>query len=144
MSKKDILNGASFRKTIHSLPPFISHRNKGQVAKSLSHEHHSAISSNDLILCQFSRSRLPGHRNAVKTLHPMIDIENEIKRVANFMKAPIPIGQPLHQIKKLIDVLEERRRTQLKFTPERMKHWQGNYDSLILAGNQILNETPKA
>jgi hypothetical protein len=74
----------------------------------------------------------------------MLDIENEIKRVAKSMKAPIPIGPPLHQIKKLIEVLEERRRTQLKFTPERMKHWQENYNSLILARNQILNETPKA
>ena len=74
----------------------------------------------------------------------MTDIENEIKRVAKSMKAPIPIGQPFHQIKKLIEVLEERRRTQLKFTQERMKHWQKNYDSLILARNQILNETPNS
>jgi hypothetical protein len=74
----------------------------------------------------------------------MIDIENEIKRVAKSMKTPIPIGQPLHQIKKLIEVLEERRRTQLKFTPERMKHWRENYNSLILARNQILNETPNS
>lgn len=67
----------------------------------------------------------------------MKDPQNEIEIIARRMKATVPIGQPLHQIKKLIEVLEERRQIQPKFTPQRSKHWQENYDRLSSLKGQL-------
>ena len=69
--------------------------------------------------------------NLTNATATMKDIPNEIGIVARRMKAPIPVGPPLHQVKKLIDLLEERKSTQPKFTPQRMEHWQKNHDRLI-------------
>ncbi len=72
----------------------------------------------------------------------MRSVEEEIRIVANRMKAKIPIGPPLHQINKLIETLEERRRSQPKFSAERMKWWQTNYDRLLAAKRRLT--TPEA
>ena len=72
----------------------------------------------------------------------MKDIPTEIGIVARRMKAPVPVGPPLHQVKKLIEVLEERKSTQPKFTPQRTEHWQKNYNRLAALITRLENEAP--
>lgn len=72
----------------------------------------------------------------------MKDIPTEIGVVARRMKAPIPVGPPLHQVKKLIEVLKERKSTQPRFTPKRTEDWQKNYDRLTALITRLENQTP--
>ena len=65
------------------------------------------------------------------------DVAKEIQVVANRMKFPVPVGDPLHQIKKMLEELERRKSTQLKFNPKREKGWRENHDRLIALRNQI-------
>ena len=72
----------------------------------------------------------------------MKDIPTEIGIVARRMKAPVPVGPPLHQVKKLIEVLEERKSTQPKFTPQLTEHWQKNYNRLAALISRLEIEAP--
>ena len=70
------------------------------------------------------------------------DPQKEIEIIARRMGAKVAVGQPLHQIKKLIEVLEEKKSTQPKFTPQRIEHWQKNYDRLSALKVQLESHAP--
>ena len=64
--------------------------------------------------------------------------KEEIRVVANRMKAKVPIGPLGFQARKLIELLDERRRSP-SFNDERIPHWQKNRERLSAVLQQLSN-----